>query len=178
MAPSILAISGSLRAASFNTAVLKKIEALLGDRAAVTYADIGALPHYNGDLDGDDAPAAVTAFKAQIAAADALIIATPEYNYSIPGVLKNAIDWASRPAFQSGFAGKRVGIVSASMAGTAGARAQAHLKAVLNGVLADIIAMPEVMLGAAHTLIGEDGAIEDETTVKYLGRLADKLIED
>lgn len=174
----ILAISGSLRKASFNTALLNQIARHLDDRAEVEFADIGAIPHYDGDLDVGDGPEAVQRFKAQVAAAHAVIIATPEYNYSIPGVLKNAIDWASRPAFKSVFAGKKVGVCSASMAGTAGVRAQMHLKTVLLGVLADVVAMPDVSVAAAHTVVAEDGTISDPSTLKYIGRLADKLIED
>lgn len=166
----ILGISGSLRAGSFNTAVLKTMAGRTPDGVTMTVADISEIPLYNGDLDGDTPPAAVTAFKQAVEAADALIIATPEYNYSVPGVLKNALDWASRPAFNSVLKDKVTGIVSASMAPTGGVRAQAHLKTVLSGTLSPLVQIPEVMLASAHTLI-EDGIVTDDRTLKYLDRL-------
>lgn len=172
----ILGISGSLRAGSFNTACLKAIEAHLSDSARLVYADIAAIPHYNGDVEAAGDPTAVTRFKQQIAQADAIVIATPEYNYSIPGVLKNAIDWASRPAYKSGFVGKPVGIVSASMAGTGGVRAQGHLKTILGGVLAHVLPMPDVQVAAAHRVVDDGGIITDQTTLNYLHRLGDAVL--
>lgn len=131
----ILGIAGSLRAASSSRAVLR---AVLGDLpAGVDHAtaEIWPLPHYNSDHDGGPE---VAAFIADIAAADGLIFVTPEYNYSVPGVLKNAIDWASRPAYASVFAGKSCLIISVSAGALGGVRAQAHLKYILNGMLAQV----------------------------------------
>ena len=105
MSPQILAVSGSLRTASFNSGLLRAAGEYAG-RATFLFADIGALPHYRADLDGDPKPEPVAQLISQVQAADGLLIATPEYNYSIPGVLKNAIDWVSRPAYRSPLAKK------------------------------------------------------------------------
>jgi len=137
-------------------------------------AEISNLPHYNADLDVGDGPPSVIAFKKAVADADALIIATPEYNYSVPGVLKNAIDWASRPAYNSVFKGKVVGIVSASMAFTGGVRAQQHLKAILTGTLSHVVALPEISIPGAQNMITE-GRITDERTLKHLDGLLDSV---
>ena len=171
----ILAISGSLRAGSFNTAILRTMAERAPDGVDITIADISVLPFYSEDEDVDGGPQVVQAFKADIAGADALLIATPEYNYSMPGVLKNAIDWASRPGYKSVLKGKLVGILSASMAGTGGARAQQHLKAVLAATLSDVFVTPEVVVAQAQNMVS-DGRVEDERTLKYLDRLMQGLV--
>ena len=131
----ILGIAGSLRAASSARGVLRAVCAALPAGVDHAIADIGTLPHYNADHDGG---AGVAQFSQSIAAADGLIFVTPEYNYSIPGVLKNAIDWASRPAYASVFVGKPCLIISVSAGALGGVRAQAHLKYILNGMLAQV----------------------------------------
>ena len=173
----ILAISGSLRAESFNTAILKTMADRAPDGVTVELADISDLPFYNQDLDVEGGPDVVRAFKAAIADAGAIVIATPEYNYSVPGVLKNAIDWASRPGYNSVLKGKHVGIVSASMAGTGGARAQQHLKTILSATLSHVYAAPEVIVAQAHNVI-KNGQVADDTTLKYLDRLLSGLVAE
>lgn len=168
----ILAISGSLRADSLNTAALKTLMDMAGDDLKITLADLSAIPLFNGDI--EEEPDSVLAFKQAIEAADALIIATPEYNYSIPGMLKNAIDWASRPAFNSVLKDKKVALISASMAFTGGVRAQQHLKVILSGTLSEVIPMPEVLLASAHTLV-TDGRVSDERTKGFLAKLLDAV---
>lgn len=166
----ILAISGSLRAGALNTHLLHRLADMAGSRADVGFADIGALPHYNQDLDGDPKPAEVAAFITAVSEADALLIATPEYNYSISGVLKNALDWASRPAYRSPLAQKPAAMLGASMSPVGTARAQAHLRQILGGTVTRLFPHPEVLIGAAHTRFDEAGQITDASTQAHLER--------
>lgn len=159
----LLLIPGSLRAASSSQAVARTIAERLADRADCSFADIGALPHYNADIADDPA---VAGFTRQVAAADGVIFVTPEYNYSIPGVLKNAIDWASRPAYASVFLGKPCFIVSVSGGALGGVRAQAHLKYILNGMLAAVHSGKEVVVPQANAKI-EDGRMTDEAVLAF-----------
>lgn len=174
--PKILAISGSLREKSLNTASLRVIQGLAGDRADVTIYSLKDIPLYNGDLDTDEGVPAVNDLKAAIEEADAVIFATPEYNYSITGVLKNAIDWASRPAFQSCLKDKPIGIVSASMAFTGGVRAQSTLKYILSGTLSNVLPAHECVIAAAHTKFDADGNITDDVTRDHLGKVLDTIL--
>jgi len=176
--PKIIGLSGSLRSASLNTASLRKVAELAAGKADMTIYPLDDIPMYNGDMDVDGGPDAVQKLKAAIEAADALIIATPEYNYSVPAVLKNAIDWCSRPAFNSVLKDKPVGIFSASMAFTGGVRAQAHLKTILGGTLSKVVACPEVLVASAHKLMDDNNVLADETTITYLGGLLDATLAD
>ena len=123
----ILGFAGSLRAGSYNRALLRAATELLPDDATLEIFDINGIPPFNQDLEMD-MPAKVKEFKSKIRGADAILIATPEYNYSIPGVLKNAIDFASRPYGDNPFNDKPVAIMSASIGMLGGARAQYHLR--------------------------------------------------
>lgn len=161
----LLFIPGSLRAASSSKAVIAALIDRIGDAAAVTVADPGALPHYNADATGDPA---VAAFIAQIRDADGLVFVTPEYNYSIPGVLKNAIDWASRPAFESVFKGKPCLVITTSGGALGGVRAQAHLKYVLNGMLAEVFAAREIVVPFANAKV-ENGRLTDAAILDFAG---------
>lgn len=162
----ILLLSGSSREGSFNTAILENSKAFLHDQQISSFA-IEKLPFYQQSLDGDNRPSIVQDFIRAVEQADAILIATPEYNYSIPAVLKNALDWASRPAFQSPLKGKHIGIVSASPAITGGVQAQAHLKHVLAGTLSLVYPVPACCFGQCHTVI-EDGKITDGATNQRL----------
>jgi chromate reductase, NAD(P)H dehydrogenase (quinone) len=161
--PKILFIPGSLRAASASRATMRALIARIGDAATCETADIGTLPHYNADVTGD---AAVAAFVAQLRDADGVIFVTPEYNYSVPGVLKNAIDWASRPAFASVFAGKPCAVVSVSGGALGGVRAQAHLKYILIGMLAEVHACKEIVVPMANDRI-KDGMLADTAILDF-----------
>ena len=161
--PQILFIPGSLRAASASRATTRALVARIGDQAICETADIGALPHYNADVTGD---AAVAAFVAQVRDADGVVFVTPEYNYSVPGVLKNAIDWASRPAFASVFAGKPCAVVSVSGGALGGVRAQAHLKYILMGMLAEVHACKEIVVPMANDRI-KDGVLTDGAILDF-----------
>jgi chromate reductase len=172
----ILAISGSLRSGSLNTAVLRTLQHRAPGGTQIDMADLKRIPLYDDDIESEQLPDSVTVFKSAIQAADALIIATPEYNYSVTGVLKNAIDWASRPAYQSVLKGKVVGIVSASPAFTGGVRAQQHLKTILSGTLSRVVNHPEVLVASAHKVI-EDGLVTDQRTLGQLDGLFNAVIE-
>lgn len=162
--PKILIIPGSLRAASSSRATARAIEVRFADKADFDVADIGALPHYNADVTDDPA---VARFVEQVGAADGVLFVTPEYNYSIPGVLKNAIDWASRPAYASVFKDKLCFIVTVSGGVTGGVRAQAHLKYVLNGMLARPHPCKEVLVMQANDKL-TDGVLTDEAVLGFI----------
>jgi chromate reductase, NAD(P)H dehydrogenase (quinone) len=172
----LLFIPGSLRAAASSRATLRALIDRLGDRVEAEVADPGALPHYNADV--TDNPA-VASFLAQVRAADGVVFVTPEYNYSVPGVLKNAIDWASRPAYESVFKGKPCFIVTTSGGAMGGVRAQGHLKQILNAMLAEVFPCKEILVPMANAKV-TDGvftdeailAFADENLTAFLARLA------
>ena len=168
----ILCLSGSLRAASSSRAVLTALRARLEGRARTRSFDIARLPHYNADI--VDHPA-VRELIAAIRDADGLLIVTPEYNYSVPGVLKNAIDWASRPSYASVFAGKPVFIVSSSGGAMGGVRAQAHLKYIMNGMLARIFVGREIVVPHANQKTVE-GLFEDAAVLDFAAAELDRFL--
>ncbi len=171
----LLAIAGSLRAESFSAAVARTLAANQKPPVAMTVYDLSDVPLYNQDLDGGDAPAPVRAFKDAIAEADGLVIVTPEYNYGIPGVLKNALDWASRPGFQSVLKDKPALPISNSPAFTGGVRALTQLKGVLLATLSHIVPGPEVVLGGIQSKI-TDGRLTDEDNLKFAQKQIDRLV--
>lgn len=163
----LVGLSGSLRARSLNTALLRAAEELLPDGATLTRLDI-RLPLFDSDLDDPVALSRIEAFKQAIDEADGLIIASPEYNYGIPGPLKNALDWASRPAYRSPLAHKPVTVISASPGAIGGARMQTHLRDVLAGVVALQHPWPEFTLGGAKGKFDEDLRLTDDKTRRFL----------
>lgn len=166
----IVAISGSLRQASFNTTLLEAARRCLPDEVSWEFGAIGDLPLYNEEIDGAGKPAAVQQLLDQVAAADGLIIASPEYNYGVPGGLKNAIDWLSRPAYNSVLLHKPVLIMSASLSPVGGVRAQGQLKQIFSGTLTPVYPAPEFALGAAHTQF-DNGRLVDDAAQERLTRL-------
>jgi chromate reductase len=170
----VMGISGSLRRKSFNTAALRAARELAPDGMHIEIFDIAPIPLYNEDVREKGYPAPVESFRSAIKAADALLIVTPEYNYSIPGVLKNAIDWASRPPDQP-FDGKPIAIFGASPGMLGSARAQYHLRQVfvsLNGLLLN---RPEIMIGDASKKFDESGKLIDEKTRELIRRILTAL---
>ena len=161
----ILGFAGSLRRNSYNKALLRAALELAPEDAKIKIFDLEGIPPFNQDLE-DQMPEKVQKFKAKIRAADALLIATPEYNYSLPGVLKNAIDWASRPPGDNSFEGKPVAIMSASPGTLGGARAQYHLRQVLVSLNMYAINRPEVIVASTDEKIDEKGNLKDERTRK------------
>ncbi|MBE9607724.1 NAD(P)H-dependent oxidoreductase [Acetobacteraceae bacterium H6797] len=166
---SFVVLLGSLRKGSFHAAVAKALPGLAP--AGVTIEQLGSVgdfPHYDADLQAEGFPAPVTAMAEAIRKASGVIIVTPEYNYSIPGSLKNALDWLSRLPEQP-FAGKPVSIMTGSPGPIAGARAQYHLRQIL--VFLDALAFnkPEVMIGQMNGKLDvAAGAITDEATRKFV----------
>jgi chromate reductase len=166
--PRVVAISGSLRAASFSTAILTSLAAALSADAAVEVITLGDVPLYNQDIDTDTPPQGVAALREAVKAADLVVIASGEYNYGIPGVLKNALDWASRPYGQSAFNGKKTVFLTESPAFTGGVRSQAPLREVLIAMGATVVGGPEIVLGSIHEKI-VDGVLNAETLAFPLG---------
>lgn len=164
----ILGLSGSLRAGSVNGALLRAAAELAPKGVEVLPYDYRDVPLYDGDL--AEVPAGVERLKAAIGAADGLLISTPEYNYSVPGVLKNAIDWASRPAYASVLRTTPTAILSASPGASGGNRAQQHLRNVLAGTVTPVFPWPEFMVGGAFQKV-QDGVLVDEKTRAMLGEL-------
>jgi chromate reductase, NAD(P)H dehydrogenase (quinone) len=161
----LLGICGSLRKKSLNRALLGAVaETLPATAKLVMFEGLEDIPPFNSDL---TEPAAVTAFKQAIANADGLVIATPEYNYSIPGVLKNALDWASRPA-PSPMLGKPVGIVGCSIGMSGSMRAQYHLRQILVYSDSPTLNQPEVLIPRAKERFDAEGRLIDESTVTLM----------
>ncbi len=172
----LLAISGSLRKGSFNTAALRALGALAPEGVLVEVRTLHGIPLYNEDLREDGGfPPEVTALREAVRAADALVIATPEYNYSFPGVIKNAVDWISRPP-QQPFLDKPAVVFSVSPGITGGVRAQWALKPVLAGLGALVLPRPEVAIGSARAKFDDKGALVDEDSRKRLAALLEALI--
>jgi ABC-type branched-subunit amino acid transport system ATPase component/NAD(P)H-dependent FMN reductase len=165
-----LGISGSLRKASVNSAALRAVKALAPGHITVEIADLSEIPIYNDDVRVAGHPASVDALRAKIAAADAIIFATPEYNFSIPGVLKNAIDWASRPPSQP-FDGKPIAILGASPGPVGTARAQYDLRKMMVFLNAFPINKPEVMIGMAPSKFNDKLELTDEPTRDFLKQM-------
>lgn len=160
----ILGIAGSLRRASFNRGLIRAAVELAPAGLAVTGYDLDDIPMYNGDVEALGDPEPVAAFKRAIAGADALLIATPEYNHCVPGMLKNAIDWASRPARASVLTGKPVAIMGASPSGGGTARAQAQLRDGLAYTNGFVLPLPEVLVPLATDKFDADGDLIDQAT--------------
>ena len=170
----VLEFSGSLRKASFNAGLLRAAGELLPEGMTLERFDLHPIPLYNADIDGDNPPEPVREFKNRIAAADALLIVTPEYNYSVSGVLKNAIDWASRPPKTSPLDGKPLAMMGAGgVMGTL--RAQTHLRQILqfNGTLP--LQKPEVYVARAWEKFDADGNLIDAETRKQVRALLEAL---
>ena len=159
----ILGLCGSLRAASYNRSAMRLAGSCMPEGVALVDAEIGAVPLFNGDEFAEGFPSSVLQLREAIARADGVLIASPEYNFSIPGVLKNALDYVSRGADQP-FSGKPVAILSASMGMLGGVRMQYDLRKSLTYLGPMIMHKPEVFIGAAHTKFQPDGSCVDEPT--------------
>ena len=171
----ILGIPGSLRKGSFNRKLANVALKLLPQGANMDLFDINGIPPFSED-DEKNPPAKVTDFKAAIRAADAILFVTPEYNYSIPGVLKNAIDWASRPYGDSAWMGKPAAIIGASIGRFGSARAQYHLRQVCVYLDMDVINQPEVMVGNASDMFDAQGNLTHESSRESLTELLQALV--
>lgn len=170
----VLAIPGSLRKGSYNRALAMNAKALAPDGITVEVFDLDGIPPYNQDLEGDP-PERVREFKEKIRSADALLFCTPEYNYSVPGVLKNALDWASRPFEENPFDGKPAVIAGASTGSMGTSRAQYHLRQICIGLGIYALPYPELFIPAADKKFGPDGGIVEERLKKKLVELLESL---
>jgi chromate reductase len=171
----ILGISGSLRKQSFNTATLRAAQALVPGGATIQIFDIVGIPIYNQDEETNP-PQKVTEFKQVIRAADAILLVTPEYNYSVPGPLKNAIDWASRPYGDNAWNGKPVALMSASVGIFGGARAQYHLRQSFVFLNMIAVTQPEVMIPTAQDKFDANGNLTDDMAKGLIKQLLQNLV--
>lgn len=172
----ILGIAGSLRRQSYNRGALRAAAELAPEGATLEIFELDGIPGFNQDDEGNP-PEKVVEFKRRIREADAILFVTPEYNYSIPGVLKNAIDWASRPYGDSAWDGKPAAIMGASVGAIATARAQYDLRKMMVFLNMFPINQPEVMIGNAAERFDEQGNLTDEKTKDYIRLLLRNLVD-
>ena len=172
----ILGIAGSLRKASYNKSALRAAQGLCPQGATLETFGLEGIPLFNQDEERNP-PKQVAELKARIRAADAILLVTPEYNYSIPGVLKNAIDWASRPYGDSAWNGKPVAVMGASVGLFGTVRAQLHLRQCFMFLNMDAVIQPEVTIGNAAKAFDEQGNLVDETSKKLISQLLQNLAQ-
>ena len=172
----LLGIAGSLRRGSYNRAALRAATTLVPEGATLETFDLEGIPLFNEDDEGAP-PARVVELKRSIRAADAVLIVTAEYNYSVPGVLKNAIDWASRPYGDSAWSGKPAAIMGVSVGNFGTARAQYHLRQIFVFLNMFPIHQPELMIGNAATRFDGDGNLTDYTTRQRIRDLLRSLVD-
>ena len=173
----VLGIAGSLRAGSFNRALLRAAQELAPAGMEITAFDLAPIPLYNGDVEAKGDPVPVAALKTAIREADALLFVTPEYNFGVPGVMKNAVDWASRPPRGSALQGKPAGIMGATpgMGGTARSQMQLRQAFVFTQTLAML--SPEVLVARAQEKFDASGRLTDEKTRQFVGQFLQALAE-
>jgi chromate reductase len=173
----VLGIAGSLRAGSFNRALLRAAQELAPPGMEITAFDLAPIPLYNGDVEARGDPEPVTALKTAIREADALLFVTPEYNFGVPGVMKNAVDWASRPPRGSALQGKPAGIMGATpgMGGTA--RSQMQLRQAFVFTQTYAMLSPEVLVARAQEKFDASGRLTDEKTRQFVGQFLQALAE-
>lgn len=167
----IIGISGSLRKDSYNSALLRTAKAMMPKAMELEIVSIADVPLYNTDVELSQFPASVISLREKIRQADGVIIATPEYNYSIPGVLKNTIDWLSRPYNDPVLSGKPLALMGASMGMMGTARAQYHLRQCMVFLNMYVLNTPELFVSAAHTKFNDKLVLTDEATRAVLEKL-------
>lgn len=168
----VLAISGSLRSGSFNSMLINAARGLApADLTFEVYHGLAGIPPYNGELDTAQPPEPVSDLRSRIAAADGLLIATPEYNYGVPGVLKNALDWASTPPHSSVLDGKPVALMGASPSPFGTVRAQLALRQLFLWTGSRVVTKPEVCVYAAHERLDADGRLVQQGTADLISGL-------
>ena len=172
----ILGIAGSLRRQSYNRSALRAAQQLVPEGATLEVFELDGIPGFNQDEE-QNPPAKVTELKKRVREADAILFVTPEYNYSVPGVLKNAIDWASRPYGDSAWNGKPAAIMGASIGAIGTARAQYHLRQMMVFLNMFPINQPEVMIANAHERFDSEGNLTDDATKEFIRQLLHNLVE-
>jgi chromate reductase, NAD(P)H dehydrogenase (quinone) len=173
----LIGMSGSLRAGSYSNAVLETLREKFVGMADLTLWDLAPIPPYNQDFEGERRPAPVKALLAAIAEADGLVLCAPEFNHSIPGVLKNALDWASRPAFTSVMAYKPVAIMATSPGAISGARCLEHIKVALDSMMARVVLARECIITSVAAKI-RDGRLVDEACLGFACGVVDELLRE
>jgi chromate reductase len=169
-------LSGSLRQASYSTAVLDAIgKQLLSRGHALNCLNIGDFPHYNQDTEEAGLPEAVSHGRSTVGQSDGVVIVTPEFNHGIPGVLKNTLDWLSRPAFASCFQSKPVVFCTISPGALGGVRAQYQLRETLSSMLCEVVAMPEIVIPHVNKKF-ENGVFTDQPTLDFISNSIGRLI--
>lgn len=166
----VLGFAGSLRRASYNRALLRAAQEEMPAGMKLDLFEIGEIPLYNEDVEAEGDPEPVARFKQAIREADGLLIATPEYNHGVPGVTKNAIDWASRPPRQAPLNGKPVAILGASPGITGTARGQSQLRQAFEFTNSYCMPQPEILVYQAHQKFDAEGRLTDAKTREYLGK--------
>jgi len=177
MPAGLLGMSGSLRSGSYSNAVLETLREKFEGRANLRIYDLQPIPAYNQDLEGEKRPAPVKSLLTAIAESDGLVLCAPEFNHSIPGVLKNALDWASRPAFTSVMAYKPVAIMATSRGPLGGARCLEHMRVALDSMLARVALAREVTITASAEKI-RDGRLVDETSLGFACAAVEALLRE
>ena len=172
----ILGIAGSLRKASYNRGALRAAQELCPEGAKIEVFELDGIPGFNQDEERKP-PQKVIDLKSRIRAGDAVLLVTPEYNYGVPGVLKNAIDWASRPYGDNAWNGKPVAIMSAAMSMGGGVRAQYQLRQSFVFLNMEAVIQPEVAIGNATERFDEQGNLKDETSKKLIAQLLKNLVD-
>jgi chromate reductase, NAD(P)H dehydrogenase (quinone) len=171
----IAAFAGSLRRKSFNRALIEAARELAPRGVSIEPIEIAGLPFYNADVEAEGDPDTVAAFKAALKDADGVLIATPEYNDGIPGVLGNALDWGSRLPGRAPLVGKPVAIMGASPSQIGTARAQLHLRQILGHVQARVLPPPELLVAQANLRFDAGLRLADESTRRILGSLLERF---
>lgn len=173
----LIGISGSLRSASNNTAILETLASRLSHQAELSLFPLNDIPLYNSDLETETSPTSVAALKEAISLADGLILCSPEYNYGISGVLKNALDWASRPGFNSPLKNKPVLIMTSSPGLLGGVRAQAQLRETLSATLSKVVCCPQIVIPNVNQKI-QNGRFTDEPTIEFILAAFEELMKE
>jgi len=173
----LLGMSGSLRSGSYSNAVLQTLREKFGAHADLRIYDLQSIPPYNQDFEGEKRPAPVKDLLTAIAESDGLVLCAPEFNHSIPGVLKNALDWASRPAFTSVMAYKPVAIMATSRGALGGARCLEHMRVALDSMLARVTLAREVTITASADKV-RDGRLVDETCLGFACAAVEALLHE
>lgn len=165
----VLGVAGSLRAGSYNRSLLRAAQSLAPEGMTIEVFDLASVPLYNGDVEAKGDPEGVARFKEAIRKADGVLMATPEYNHGVPGVMKNAVDWASRPPRGAALSGKPVGLIGASPGMTGTARGQSQLRQAFEFTNSYCMPQPEILVYRAHEKFDANGDLTDDATAKYLG---------
>jgi chromate reductase len=172
----ILGIAGSLRKASYNRGALRAAQQLCPEGAKIEVFELDGIPPFNQDEEKNP-PQKITEFKQRIRSADAILFVTPEYNYGLPGVLKNAIDWASRPYGDNAWSGKPCALMSAAMSMGGGIRAQYQLRQCFVFLNMDAVVQPEVAINNVGERFDESSNLKDETSRKLIAQLLQNLVQ-